>query len=43
MIKVLLEFKLPLLQFRAIKCMESSLSDHDNHGISKENVEAFYK
>lgn len=41
--KILLEFELLLLQFRAIKCMESPLSDRDNHGISKENVEAFYK
>lgn len=37
----LLEFELLFLQFRAIKCMESPLSDRDNHGISKENVEAF--
>jgi hypothetical protein len=29
-----------LLQFRAIKCVESPLSDCDNHGISEENVEA---
>ena len=38
--KILLVFELLLLQFRAIKCMESPLSDRDNHGISKENVEA---
>lgn len=41
--KILLEFELTLLQLGAIKCMESPLSDHDNHGILKENVEVFYK
>lgn len=40
--KILSEWELLLLQFWAIKCVESPLSDYDNHGISEENAEALY-
>lgn len=38
--KILSELEMLLLQFTAIKCMESPLSNCDNHGISAEKARA---